>query len=98
MLLNNGADSQLENNKGEKPVNLCSNPAILSLLGETITVNSMFEEKNLKYTPNYLRNQPLNGQVDIGPRIRTRHTDFTSMPTTMLPSQNDGRKLNTYLI
>lgn len=51
----------------------------------------MYEDKNIKFAPNYLRNPVLNGQVDINPRLRTRHTDFSSLPTTMLPAQTDGK-------
>lgn len=95
LLLNNGANPNLENNKGEKPVNLSTTPSIQLLLGDNNTSNNttMYEEKNIKFTPSYLRNPILNGQVDIGPRLRGRHTDFSSLPTTMLPAQSDGKQL-----
>lgn len=92
LLLKNGANPNIENNKGEKPGFLCSNSAIQVLFGESNAHNStMYEDKTAKYTPNYLRNPVINGQVEIGPRLRTRHTDFSSLPTTMLPAQNDGK-------
>lgn len=55
------------------------------------TTNKELEEDNsLKFIPNYLKNPPINGQVDLGAKLRTRHPDFASMPTTILPSQCDG--------
>lgn len=95
LLLNNGANPNIQNTKGEKPVNLCTNSSIQLLLGETNTTNNttIYEDKNMKFTPNYLRNPILNGQVDIGPRLRGRHTDFSSLPTTILPAQSDGTRL-----
>ncbi|XP_017782733.1 PREDICTED: ankyrin repeat domain-containing protein 40-like [Nicrophorus vespilloides] len=89
VLLNSGADSKLENDKGEKPVNVCNHQNIASLLGESITPNNYYqEESSTKFVPNYIRNAPLNGQVEIPPKLRPRH-DFTSLPTTSLPSQTD---------
>lgn len=91
LLLNNGANPNIENSKGEKPIHLCSTTSIQLLLGESnISNNTMYEDKNTKFTPHYLRNPVLNGQVEIGPRLRGRHTDFSSLPTTMLPAQSDG--------
>ncbi|KAI4457022.1 ankyrin repeat domain 40 [Holotrichia oblita] len=88
ILLNNGADTKIENNKNEKPADLCTNPNILTLLGETpVNINSLYLEEP-KFAPNYLKNPPLNGQVDIG-KLRARHSDFFAMPTTVLPAQND---------
>lgn len=90
-LLNYGADPNIENHKGEKPSTVCSNPAVLELLGEP-TNNLKSEAAELKYIPHYIRNPPLNGTVDIGPKLRPRHTDFNSMPTTVLPAQNEGTR------
>lgn len=91
-LLDNGADPHIENHIGEKPVSLSTNPAIHSLFGEGYTANpAMSEDQGMKFTPNYIKNSPLNGQVEIGTRLRPRHTDFASMPTTMLPAQTDGK-------
>lgn len=90
LLLNHGAEKNIENNKGETPANVSANQAILSLLGETNSVSTSPEDLGLRFTPNYLKNAPINGQVDIG-RLRPKHTDLTSMPTTTLPaSLNNG--------
>jgi hypothetical protein len=51
------------------------------------------EEQAVKFTPNYLRNPPVNGQVDIG-KLRGK-PDFSAMPTTALPAcLNDDLVLN----
>lgn len=77
---------------------MASNPEIFALLGEKIPPNFSKGDNNLKemadeqgkFVPNYLKNGPINGQVDMGPRLRSRHTDFSGLPTTALPSQADG--------
>lgn len=50
-------------------------------------------QDEFKYTPNYLRNPPLNGHVDLGTgKLRPKHPDFTHMQTTSLPAaQSDGK-------
>ncbi|XP_022907960.1 ankyrin repeat domain-containing protein 40-like [Onthophagus taurus] len=87
ILLSNGADSKLENQKGERPSNLSKNPSILNLLEPpTASDSNDSGEDNLKFTPNYIKNAPLNGQVDLGTKLRQRHPDFSTMPTTALPA------------
>lgn len=65
--------------------------SLLPLLGETANTVQKQDNPELKFVPNYIRNPPINGSVDGGPKFRTRHTDFASMPTTTLPAQNDGK-------
>ncbi|KAK4873592.1 hypothetical protein RN001_012952 [Aquatica leii] len=91
ILINNGADPTVENFKGETPAAVCSSSSIYSLLEGDKSPNSFIssEENNLKFVPNYLKNPPLNGNIDIGPRLRTRHPDLSAMPTTILPAQSD---------
>jgi hypothetical protein len=92
VLVNHGANIKVENSKGETPGNLCTNPELLALLGEEPAQPSN-EEQAVKFTPNYLRNPPVNGQVDIG-KLRGK-PDFSAMPTTALPAcLNDDLVLN----
>ncbi|CAH0564942.1 unnamed protein product [Brassicogethes aeneus] len=92
ILLNSGANKDTVNNKGEKPVDVTTSESIVGLLGGTLnksTGNHFDEEVGVRFSPNYLKNAPLNGQVDIG-RLRSKHTDFSAMQTTALPAaQND---------
>lgn len=90
VLLNNGADTKTVNNKNEVPADVCTDPNIRSLLGETSANVKSLHLEETNFTPNYIRSPPLNGQVDIG-KLRTRHSDFFAMPTTVLPAQNDGK-------
>ncbi|KAJ8932427.1 hypothetical protein NQ314_014684 [Rhamnusium bicolor] len=84
LLVSHGADKEVKNFKGEAPSDLCVYPGTLKQLGV------QQDELGLKFIPNYIRSPPLNGQVDIGSRIRPKHTDISSMPTTTLPAtQND---------
>ncbi|KAF2898167.1 hypothetical protein ILUMI_08008 [Ignelater luminosus] len=93
LLIHNGADPSVENFKGETPASICSNSSIFSLLGEpckpAINSSPYTEDSALKFIPNYIKNPPLNGQIDLGPRLRSRHPDLSNMPTTALPSQTD---------
>lgn len=93
ILLNHGANSKIEAHKGETPGSLCTNPSALALLGigeEHIYSNN--EEQGNRFTPNYIRNPAINGQVDIG-KLRGK-PDFSAMPTTTLPALlNDGNVL-----
>ncbi|XP_018329723.1 ankyrin repeat domain-containing protein 40 isoform X1 [Agrilus planipennis] len=91
ILMNNGADPKVETFKGETAAHLCSNSSILALLGisddSAISSSSSNSEDNkLSIIPNYLRNPPVNPQVDIGNRTRSRHSVISNMPTTMLPA------------
>ncbi|XP_049817475.1 ankyrin repeat domain-containing protein 40 isoform X4 [Aethina tumida] len=91
ILLENGADKTLQTVKGETPASVCTSQNILDLLGVPYKPvnNHMDEELGMKFTPNYIKNPPINGQVDIG-RLRSKHTDFSNMQTTTLPAaQND---------
>lgn len=99
ILLSYGADPNIQTNKSETPVDLCTNPSILELLGAPNHVPcTTAEDLSLRFIPNYLRNPPLNGTVDVEPKMRPRHADFTSMPTTTLPAQNDGNYFTVYCI
>ncbi|KAB0793168.1 hypothetical protein PPYR_12788 [Photinus pyralis] len=92
ILINSGADPTVENFKGETPDAVCSSSSIFNLLNIDKPVQNNFapnEDNNLKFVPNYVKNPPLNGNIDLGPRLRTRHPDLSSMPTTILPAQND---------
>lgn len=85
LLIDHGANKQIKSFKGETPSDLCGYPGTLEQLGV------QQDELGIKFIPNYLKNPPLNGQVDIGPRLRPKHTDLSNMPTTSLPTtQNDG--------
>ncbi|KYB25929.1 ankyrin repeat domain-containing protein 40 isoform X1 [Tribolium castaneum] len=90
ILLSHGANPKIQNLKGETPGNLCTNPETLALLGED---PSQAPLDDAKFTPNYLKNAPVNGQVDIG-KLRGK-PDFSAMPTTALPAcLNDDLVLN----
>lgn len=85
LLIDHGANKQIKTFKGETPSDLCGYPGTLEQLGV------QQDELGIKFIPNYLKNPPLNGQVDIGSRLRPKHTDLSNMPTTSLPTtQNDG--------
>ena len=94
VLLENGANPELKNCVGERPANLCNSLAILELLGEntsTVPKENVYNvEPNLKFVPNYINYPSLNGQVDVRSRLHSRHPDFSSLPTTSLPSQTHG--------
>lgn len=96
-LLTFGANPDIQCQNGLKPVDVCSNSTITSLLGENpdnMSSGSISEDSGSKFTPNYIKNAPLNGgQSDFIPRIRSRHSDIAGLPTTMLPSQSDGIKI-----
>lgn len=80
-LVNHGADTNIKNYKGETPLEMCS------------ASNTPEQDDCHKIIPHYIKNPPLNGQVEMGNRLRSKHTDFAHMPTTSLPSSlNDGRK------
>ncbi|EFA08022.2 ankyrin repeat domain-containing protein 40 isoform X2 [Tribolium castaneum] len=67
-----------------------ANPKIQNLKGED---PSQAPLDDAKFTPNYLKNAPVNGQVDIG-KLRGK-PDFSAMPTTALPAcLNDDLVLN----
>lgn len=91
VLLEHGANPELKNCMGERPGNLCTTSTILELLGEntsTIPKENLHNiESNLKFVPNYIKYPPLNGEVDIRSRLHSKHPDFSSLPTTFLPSQ-----------
>lgn len=106
LLMNHGADFTIVNDDGRKaPEYLSHSSGNLSkmayLFGGTTTTaehneggGGESEHVNLtsaaKFTPNYLRNPPINGQVDVGARYRPRHTDISALPTTNLPASNDA--------
>jgi hypothetical protein len=49
VLVNHGANTKVENSKGETPGNLCTNPELLALLGEEPAQPSN-EEQAVKFT------------------------------------------------
>ncbi|XP_063903597.1 ankyrin repeat domain-containing protein 40-like isoform X2 [Zophobas morio] len=70
-----------------------ANPKIENSKGEDPAQAANNEEQVVKFTPNYLKNPPINGQVDIG-KLRGK-PDFSAMPTTTLPAcLNDDLVLN----
>jgi ankyrin repeat protein len=86
LLLANGADTTALTTKGETPAALCSNPEVRKLLG--LEPGGMLppneSSPNLPITPYYLKNQPLNGKVDLGmPSSVGRNTDVA--PTNSTP-------------
>lgn len=95
ILLSYGADPNIQNNKSEKPIDLCTNSSILLMLGapNCHSFGTNTDDLGLRFVPNYLKNPPLNGAVDTEHIIRPRHSDFSSMPTTALPAQNDGNHI-----
>lgn len=58
MLLQYGANPNIENNKQEKPACLSTKPNISQLLGETDD-QVTFRKQELDFIPNYLVNPPL---------------------------------------
>ncbi|KAJ8974721.1 hypothetical protein NQ317_000387 [Molorchus minor] len=80
ILIAHGAYKTLRDYRGETPYDLCGYHHTLEHIGV------QQDELGIKYVPNPLS----NGQVDVAPRIRPKHTDFSNMPTTSLPAaQND---------
>lgn len=87
-MLDYGAEKNKKNFKGETPYELCFQPNVNGQ--EQVSMHQ--EELPNKYLPNYLRNPQIGTQLDIGNIIRSKHTDFSTMPTTTLPSSpNDGK-------
>lgn len=89
LLLEHGADMNKTNFKGEAPHDLSS---FQDTNSDEIIMNVQQEELSNKYIPNYLKNPQIGTQLEIGNILRNKHTDFSTMPTTTLPSSpNDGR-------
>ncbi|XP_066140522.1 ankyrin repeat domain-containing protein 40-like [Euwallacea fornicatus] len=90
LLLNHGADKNVRNFKGEIPSDICIYLAINELLGAVVTKdNKEHQGDDYEFVPNYIRNAPLNPQVDVGP-AGIKQPDLLSMPKTSLPAaQND---------
>lgn len=85
LLLDSGADKNRKNFKGDTPYDL------YSYQSSQEQISSHQEELCNKYVPNYLKSPQIGAQLDIGNIIRSKHTDFSTMPTTALPSSpNDG--------
>lgn len=94
ILLDYGADKGKKNFKGETPYDLTSHLNLNSQ--EQVSIHHP-EELSNKYLPNYLRNPQIGTQLEIGNIKRSKHTDFSTMPTTALPSSpNDGRFSKKY--
>lgn len=86
ILLDYGADKYKKNFKGETAYDLSIHP------NNQEPVGIHHEDFSTKYIPSYLKNPPIGAQLDIGNIIRSKHTDFSTMPTTSLPSSpNDGK-------
>ncbi|XP_054284279.1 ankyrin repeat domain-containing protein 40-like isoform X2 [Macrosteles quadrilineatus] len=64
ILLGNNADKTIVAEKGETPLSLATKPEVRQLLGAD---GSSPEEPSLPIAPNYLKNPPLNGKVDLYP-------------------------------
>ncbi|XP_044732958.1 ankyrin repeat domain-containing protein 40-like [Chrysoperla carnea] len=84
-LLMKGADPRILNDKGETPLAVATDPEIRKLLGGQPIINV---NENI-FKPNYLKNPPLNGQVDIGPRRRLHASEIANMKSTTLPSHTE---------
>ncbi|XP_060521516.1 ankyrin repeat domain-containing protein 40-like [Cylas formicarius] len=81
LLLNNGADRTVENVQGQTAGDVCTYRNINELLG---SAGAEPASAALKFVPNYLKNAPLNGKVDLE-AIGTKHPDLLSMPNAVLP-------------
>ncbi|ERL91398.1 hypothetical protein D910_08730, partial [Dendroctonus ponderosae] len=87
-LLNYGADKSVKNSKGETPSDICTFSNIHELLGSNKNIDTGGQVSNA-FLPSYIKNAPLNGQIELGP-IRIKQPDLLSMPNTSLPAtQND---------
>ncbi|KAF5287501.1 hypothetical protein FQA39_LY04129 [Lamprigera yunnana] len=91
LLIDNGADITVENFKGETAATVCTSTSIYSLLEGDKPQNNFTpsSDDNVKFVPNYIKNPPLNGNIELGSRLRARHPDLSTMPTTILPAQSD---------
>lgn len=86
-MLDYGADKNKKNFKGETPYDFSFCPNSNSQ--EQI---SLQDDSSNKYIPNYLRNPQIGTHLEIANIKRNKHTDFSTMPTTTLPSSpNDGK-------
>lgn len=95
ILLDNGADKSKKNYKGETPYDLSSHLNLNSQ--EQVSIHQSEELPNI-YLPNYLKNPQFGTQLDISNIKRGKHTDFSTMPTTALPSSpNDGESTKKYI-
>ncbi|MCP6606465.1 hypothetical protein NL500_30175, partial [Klebsiella pneumoniae] len=81
ILLSHGADPNVQTEKGETPLSVCTDSNIRQLLGGS-ALPQVSESNSSNFIPNYIRNAPLNGQVEIGPRRRLHHAEIASMPST----------------
>lgn len=84
----------MKNFNEETPSDICTYSNITELLGGNETKTDTQEGQNIcKFVPSYIKNAPLNAQVELG-SIRIKQPDFLSMPKTALPTaQNDGKFL-----
>ncbi|XP_057654548.1 ankyrin repeat domain-containing protein 40-like [Diorhabda carinulata] len=79
LLNDHGANPDIKNFKGQTPNDLCPN---LNTSNDTSDYGS-------KFIPNYLKNPPLQIDLELGNRMR-KGSDFANMPITPLPVlQND---------
>lgn len=67
LLLNSNADKCIVAEKGETPLSLASRPEVKTLLGGGGEVSGSAAESSLPIAPNYLKNPPINGKVDLYP-------------------------------
>lgn len=92
VLLNNGADINLETNNAEKPASLCTHSNIAQLLGEPVAQptsphnNHLEAGDELKFVPNYIKNAPINGRVELNFMPRSAALPITSLPSNAVHS------------
>ncbi|CAG9763127.1 unnamed protein product [Ceutorhynchus assimilis] len=93
LLLSHGADKNVRNFKQETPSDICTYSNIRDLLGAAGRLPKQGDCQT--FVPNYIRNAPLNGQVELG----IKQPDFlSSMQKTALPTtQNDDLVLKVRL-
>ncbi|KAL1488984.1 hypothetical protein ABEB36_014764 [Hypothenemus hampei] len=87
LLLRHGADKCVKNFKGETASDISKYSNINELFG--CNDRKKEEPNEYKFVPSYIKDVPLNAQVDVGPR-RINQTDFLlSMPKSVLPSAQE---------
>ncbi|KAJ8678873.1 hypothetical protein QAD02_014660 [Eretmocerus hayati] len=77
LLLKSGANKDILSKKGESPASVSTNPYILQLLGvpsKAIKSDHPLDEERYGFVPNYLKNAPLMGKVDVGSTITKQYT------------------------
>lgn len=88
VLLRNGADKSLRNFNNETCTDICTYRNINELLGGPSTTPKIGDPAAYKFVPNYLRNAPLNAQVDVAP-VKIKQSEFFGMQRTVLPTASN---------